>query len=95
MLDTEIDEQDVSDQVRNFRREPGEDIMSFINRADILVKICNAEQAKEIRSCIYYRFGGLSSKRASPLFRQHAAVGVERGQHSRSPQFIMHSQDSQ
>ena len=56
-LETEIDEQYVSDQVRNFRREAGEDIMSFINRADILVKSCNAEQAKEIRNCIYYRLG--------------------------------------
>ncbi|CAK7264362.1 hypothetical protein SEPCBS57363_001031 [Sporothrix epigloea] len=53
----EDDELEVSDQVRAFCREAGEDVLSFLTRADLLVTRCNQYQAEQMRDCIFNRIG--------------------------------------
>lgn len=53
----EDDELEVSEQVRAFCREAGEDVFSFSSQADRLVTRCNQYQAKQMRDCIFNRMG--------------------------------------
>ncbi|CAK7564903.1 MAG: hypothetical protein SEPTF4163_002808 [Sporothrix epigloea] len=64
----------VEDQVRDFRRGPGESIASFLTKADVLIKRCNPRQSKTLRDCIYY---GLGQSKTDSLLRMLTVAYLE------------------